>query len=78
LEIARAAGADCYLSGPSAKAYFDEALFAAAGIEVEWMSYEGYPGYPQLYGGFEAGVSVLDLIFNVGPDALRYLHAGGA
>ena len=52
--------------------------FATAGIRVEWMSYEGYPEYPQLHGGFEATVSVLDLIFNVGPDAPRYLRAGGA
>jgi hypothetical protein len=75
LTIARAAGADHYLSGPSAKAYFDEAMFAAAGIEVEWMSYKGYPEYPQLHGIFEPGVSVLDLLFNVGLDAPRYLHA---
>jgi hypothetical protein len=73
LEIVRAAGADCYLSGPSAKAYFDEAIFAAAGIAVEWMSYEGYPEYPQLHGRFEPAVSVLDLLFNVGPDARRYI-----
>jgi hypothetical protein len=78
LGIARAAEADCYLSGPSAKAYFDEALFAAAGIRVEWMSYEGYPEYPQLHGGFEPAVSVLDLLFNVGPDARRYCYAGAA
>lgn len=41
LAIVRAAGADCYLSGPSAKAYLDEPLFADAGITVEWMNYEG-------------------------------------
>jgi WbqC-like protein family len=75
LDIARAAGADRYLSGPSAKAYFDEAMFAAAGITVEWMSYEGYPEYPQLHGAFEPNVSVLDLLFNLGPDAARYLRA---
>jgi hypothetical protein len=75
LTIARAAGADHYLSGPSAKAYFDEAMFAAAGINVEWMSYEGYPEYPQLHGTFEPAVSLLDLLFNVGPEAPRYLHA---
>jgi hypothetical protein len=78
LQIVRAAGADCYLSGPSAKAYFDEPLFANAGIAVEWMSYEGYVEYPQLHGPFEPAVSVLDLLFNVGPDASRYLRAGGA
>jgi hypothetical protein len=75
LQIVRAAGADRYLSGPSAKAYFDEPLFAKAGIEVEWMSYDGYAEYPQLHGPFEPAVSVLDLLFNVGPDAPRYLRA---
>jgi hypothetical protein len=78
LAIARAAGADRYLSGPSAKAYLDETVFAAAGIAVEWMSYEGYPEYPQLYGKFEHQVSVLDLLFNTGPDAPRYFHARSA
>jgi hypothetical protein len=73
LGIARAAGADHYLSGPSAQEYFDESLFTAAGITPEWMSYEGYPEYPQLYGGFEHGVTALDLLFNTGADAPRYL-----
>ena len=77
LGIARAAGADRYLSGPSAKAYFDESLFASAGIGVEWMSYEGYPEYRQLHGPFEPAVSVLDLLFNMGSEAPGYLHAGG-
>ncbi len=73
LSIAQAAGADHYLSGPSAQAYFDEAMFNAAGITPEWMSYAGYPEYPQLYGDFEHAVTVLDLLFNVGPDVSRYL-----
>jgi hypothetical protein len=76
LAIARSAGANYYISGPSARAYFDESLFAAAGVTVEWMNYEGYPKYRQLYGGFEPAVSVLDLLFNTGPDAPRYLRAG--
>lgn len=74
LGIARAAGADRYLSGPSARAYFDEEMFRAAGIVPEWMSYEGYPEYPQLHGAFVHGVTVLDLLFNTGPDAARYLN----
>jgi hypothetical protein len=41
LGIARAAGADRYLSGPFANSYLDKAAFAAAGITVQWMSYEG-------------------------------------
>jgi hypothetical protein len=77
LAIIRAAGADRYLSGPSAKSYLDENLLASAGVAVEWMDYSGYPEYPQLHGGFEPSVSVLDLIFNVGPEAPRYLCRSG-
>jgi hypothetical protein len=62
-----------YLGGPSAKVYFDEPLFADAGIAVEWMSYQGYTEYPQLHGAFEPAVSVLDLLFDVGADAPRYM-----
>jgi WbqC-like protein family len=78
IAIARAAGADCYLSGPSAKAYLEETRFAEAGITVEWMDYSGYPNYPQLHGEFEPAVSVLDLLFAVGPDAPRYLRRNAA
>ncbi len=77
LAIARAAGADYYLSGPSARAYLDEAMFAAAGITTEWMSYDGYPEYPQLHGGFEHAVTALDLLFNTGIEAPRYLNSQG-
>jgi hypothetical protein len=73
LDIARAAGAQRYLSGPSARAYFDEQLFTSAGIEPEWISYEGYPEYPQLHGGFDHAVTALDLLFNTGPSAPRYM-----
>jgi hypothetical protein len=73
LEIVRAAGGTHYLSGPSARAYFDEAIFDAAGIKTEWMNYEGYPEYSQPHGAFEHTVSALDLIFNTGPDAPQYL-----
>lgn len=73
LAICRAAGADHYLSGPSARAYLDEALLASSGITTEWMGYQGYPEYPQLHGDFEHAVSILDLLFNTGPEAPRYL-----
>lgn len=77
LGIARAAGADRYLSGPSARDYFDESMFKATGITPEWMGYEGYPEYPQLHGGFEHAVTALDLLFNTGPEAPRYLKRPG-
>ena len=73
LGIVQAAGANLYLSGPSARNYFDEPTFRAAGVTPEWMSYNGYPEYPQLHGVFEHAVTVLDLLFNTGDDAPRYL-----
>jgi hypothetical protein len=74
LRIARAAGADRYLMGPSARAYFEDAIFEAAGITPEWMSYDGYPDYPQLHGAFEHAATALDLLFNTGPEAPNYLR----
>ncbi|MGZ4415272.1 MAG: WbqC family protein [Gaiellaceae bacterium] len=71
-------GAGLYLSGPAAKEYMEEERFAAAGIALEYMDYAGYPEYPQLNPPFDPHVSVLDLLFNVGPDAPRYLKSFGA
>jgi len=73
VEIAKARDATHYLTGPTARAYLEVDLFAAAGIEIIWMAYDGYPEYPQLWGAFEPHVSVIDLVMNTGNDATRYL-----
>lgn len=62
-----------YLSGPAAKNYMNEVLFNENNIELEWMDYSNYKEYKQLYPPFEHGVSVLDLIFNEGPNARSFL-----
>lgn len=72
LGICQQLGANCYISGPAAQSYMDLELFQKAGIEVQWMDYR-YPVYPQRHAPFEHGVTVLDLLFNVGPDASTYL-----
>ena len=61
-----------YVSGPSARAYIEADKFAAAGITLEYMTYD-YPEYPQLYPPFDPQVSILDLLFMTGPDAPRYI-----
>jgi len=66
-------GAAAYLSGPAARDYLDVAQFEASGISVEWMNYDGYREYPQLFPPFEHGVTVLDLLFNAGPAAPRFM-----
>ncbi|MGA7179638.1 MAG: WbqC family protein [Thiobacillaceae bacterium] len=62
-----------YVSGPAAKDYIEPSRFADAGIELVWKDYSGYPEYPQRFPPFEHGVSILDLLFNVGPDAPWYI-----
>lgn len=69
INLAKEVGADKYISGPSAKSYLDEQLFMENGISVVWKDYAGYPEYPQLFKPFEHSVSILDLLFNVGPAA---------
>ncbi|MFN3809357.1 MAG: WbqC family protein [Roseateles asaccharophilus] len=62
-----------YVSGPAAKDYIDAAEFEAAGIQLVWKDYSGYPMYEQPYPPFEHGVSILDLLFCVGPSAPQYI-----
>ncbi len=73
VDLCKKAGADCYLSGPSASDYLDESEFSDAGIAVEWMNYDGYKEYSQLYGEFIHGVSVIDLILNEGRHASDFM-----
>lgn len=73
VSICQQAGASTYLSGPAAKDYLEEGRFEAKGIKVEWMDYSGYREYTQLFPPFEHAVTILDLIFNVGPQCRTYM-----
>jgi hypothetical protein len=73
LELVMKAGGERYVSGPAARDYIDPARFARAGIELVWKDYSGYPEYRQRFPPFEHAVSILDLIFNAGPDAPWYI-----
>lgn len=75
VSLVKAAGATKYLSGPAAKDYLDIALFEKENVEVQWMDYSGYLEYDQLFPPFEHGVSILDLVFNTGPDYKKYMKS---
>ncbi|MEO6430617.1 MAG: WbqC family protein [Nitrosospira sp.] len=70
--ILESVGATKYISGPSARDYIDEPMFAEAGIELAYKEYPAYPDYHQCFTPFSPFVSVLDLLFNVGLDAAPY------
>ncbi|MFK7878303.1 WbqC family protein [Roseobacter sp.] len=67
------AGGNEYISGPAARDYVDEAVFLEAEIKLTWFDYAGYPEYPQIWGEFEHGVTILDLLCNCGHDASRFM-----
>jgi hypothetical protein len=72
VSIMKAIGADHYISGPSAQTYIEPEKFKEAGIGLEYMTYN-YPEYPQLYPPYDPQVSLLDLLFMTGSQALRYI-----
>ena len=63
-----------YISGPAAKSYLNIEAFEKEEIHVEWMDYSNYPEYPQMFSPFKHNVTILDLLFNVGPDAKKFLN----
>ncbi len=75
IDLCEKTKADTFLAGPAAKSYWDYTPFDERGIQVEWMDYTGYNEYPQVAGPFDHAVSVLDLIFNVGPKAREFMKA---
>jgi hypothetical protein len=76
LQLCLQAGASEYLSGPAARSYLDEDMFAKANVSVRWFEYPSYPEYPQMWGPFVHGVTVLDLLFNCGPESHQYALLG--
>jgi hypothetical protein len=75
VELCVREGATEYYSGPAAKAYLDEDAFRARNIAVRYLDYSGYPEYRQLHGEFVHGVSIIDLLFNEGEHAKRFLKS---
>ncbi len=73
INICKQAKATEYISGPAAKKYLNNNLFEKEIIKITWMNYSNYPTYNQLFPPFEHAVSILDLIFNEGENANKYL-----
>jgi hypothetical protein len=71
IQILTKVGATHYISGPSARDYIEAEKFETAGITLEYMLYD-YPEYPQLHPPFDPQVSILDLLFMVGPQSSEY------
>lgn len=72
-ELSLKVGATSYLTGPAGLDYLEQSAFENVGVSLEVIDYSPYVHYPQSFPGFEAGVTVLDLLANVGNSSLEHL-----
>jgi hypothetical protein len=75
LGICEDCGANIYLSGPSAKSYLDLNIFTRNNIKIEWINYSNYSVYQQVFEPFDHNVTILDLIFNEGDNAYKFMKS---
>lgn len=75
LDHCRKLGADKVVFGALGKDYVRLEVFRQEGIGVYFQDYK-HPEYPQRFGGFEPFMSVIDLVFNCGPESRSILLKG--
>jgi hypothetical protein len=75
VSLCKQAGATEYISGPAARDYIDEDLFQQENIKLSYIEYNNYPEYRQIHPNFEHGVSIIDLLFNEGANAKKYMNS---
>lgn len=73
LDICIENNATKYITGNKSKNYIDENLFKDKKIKIEFEGFENYPSYDQLWGLFNEKVSVIDLLFNEGPNSYKFM-----
>jgi len=66
---------DIYLAGRDGSKYMDMKQFEGRGVKVIAQEFE-HPEYPQCFGDFQSHMSIIDLIFNCGPESLSILRKG--
>jgi len=67
--------ADVYIFGAQGRTYADVEKFRASGVEPCFQDYR-HPVYRQLHGEFLPYLSVIDLLFNEGPNSHQTLLSG--
>jgi hypothetical protein len=77
ISMCKATGADQYLSNRGAMDYVDEEKMAAAGIKHRWLNFT-HPIYDQGHSEFITNLSIIDLLFNCGPESGRIVKEAGS
>ncbi|MEK6732136.1 MAG: WbqC family protein [Candidatus Omnitrophota bacterium] len=72
IDTCKKTGADTFLSGKHGKDYLDEEKFRGNSIKLIYQNFK-HPCYKQLHGPFIENLSIIDLLFNEGPDSIKLL-----
>lgn len=70
VDMCRQLGCDTYLSNLGSSAYVQIDEFTGVGLNHRYVDYKGCP-YRQQFGGFEPGLSILDMLMNCGRERTR-------
>jgi hypothetical protein len=73
IDIVKRLNGSIYLSGKGGANYQDEEKFRENGIELTYSDFK-HPIYPQLWGEFIEGLSIIDLLFNCGEKSIDYIR----
>ena len=73
IDICKALGADTYLAGQGGAGYMDVARFEKNGLKVIVQDFK-HPVYPQLFKDFQSHLSIVDLLFNCGPESMDMIR----
>ena len=69
IDICKAMGADTYLAGQGGANYMDLERFNKNGISIIIQDFK-HPVYTQLFKDFKSHLSIVDLLFNCGPESM--------
>lgn len=73
ISLLKEANATKYISGSAAKAYINKERFDNAKIQLEYKNYGEYPDYNQFSSVPVHQISIIDLLFNEGPNAPYFI-----
>lgn len=73
IDICKALGGDTYLTGRDGVRYMNLERFNQRGVKVKVQEFR-HPQYPQLFGDFVSHLSILDLLFNFGPESMEKIR----
>ena len=69
IDIVKKVGGDIYLSGKGGMKYQNENRFKEENVTLIYTNFK-HPVYPQLWGEFIEGLSIIDLLFNCGEESI--------